>query len=953
MKLVSCVREQKLSIKVYHKLPRESVPRGCACNLHDGNDASQVAARSVEVEGSYIHTVTVAVHTTTYMPCIPGFQLVQTSNFTWCHSHGHTRVRLRPDVCQSGHRTCHGCCDTETAVMSQVIFSCLYLGQILYWSLVVAAMAAINANPSTKLIWIASAPDTAFKPRHVFMEGAVLKQKKANMNQKAEADAVRNVCGECHIDLVAEPPGQVLAVALVKPKCMHDELQLLQRHEQLQYNLYQLLHGGSLVGRMVFFEISEVFELPQKMPIQAISARRTRSFFFNLEDGQAERLTDVLQACDTAGLLPGWLQQRLGNAVNAFVCVRLPKAFALLCSKGHWSTFAAADLFHAASLVKGWSIAASPQVWDPASFPQTRFAHPQEPANIVKPDVAEEFAHALTLAAAKLQSVCAEHGAEAHAALVRMHDIVCSLRQHVHETRSAFRVGDAVRSGCEAYDVFYLINCFLFCNVLKADQDLRKAIELACKVVLPKHMCDSILELFRTEDRPIPHMSTISRFRLKLDVAAMLLTRDWLHKLLQQRGGIISHIMVDASPQGGHDYELLSVCIAAKHDLPAIHVDILRLEQARSMPLCDREEWLSEEQEIMSRLRSKIHQLTPPPTLLGMGKGRATLAFKFQTAIHSLHLVAGPGKNLQQFIQSIQTWLSDLGTEAGFSQVRKMPLRSLLPYLEIDGRAQDGFCMEEVDFAPPMNPDAGPEEVFVDTEGSLTIPGFLHILHNCFAGLADCLPRFSETVDQLQQVAKLLARPESKQRLLRSCFHDHLGQALCSEIQEFKVLVYDKRWGTVAHSVLALLRCEAGLRRKWNLEQYLAGAVLSEEHDLAAATESQDSVSLQVVDSAIHSSSWWQYLRMIKQFAALQSTLIAWAESCPCHWDLHHQEAVPSKLKQLWDTCPLRGRRCAELASGEFWTYVHRPCPGVCVGSAFLRSVLASCSFVASSQIDQ
>ena len=316
-----------------------------------------------------------------------------------------------------------------------------------------------------------------------------------------------------------------------------------------------------------------------------------------------------------------------------------------------------------------------------------------------------------------------------------------------------------------------------------------------------------------------------------------------------------------------------------------------------------------------------------------MGKGRSTLALKFQAVIHSIYLIVGGGKDLERFSRSIETWVSDLGTEAGFAQVRKLPVSSLLPYLEPDvagaldasGLEVDfaGEGDEEVDFAADDAAAAGPD-VSIDVEGSLTIPGFLHILHNCFSGLSDCLPQFHSVVDQLAQVANLVGRPESKERLLRTCFQTALGEALSSDIKEYCDFVYDKRWGTVSHCIVAILRCKSALRRMWRLEAYLSGADCGDEHDMATADVQQETVNLRSADEAINSSYWWQYLDMVAKFAQLQNTLTAWGESCACHWDLFREDSVPVGLKQLWNSCPMRGRRCVELASGEFWSLVQR-----------------------------
>ena len=635
---------------------------------------------------------------------------------------------------------------------------------------------------------------------------------------------------------------------------------------------------------------------------------------------------------------------------SVVTCARIPKSCAVLCSRGLWPSFGVADLFRSPSLFRGWSIAASPQIWEAARYPHQRFAAEDEPGNLVDPAASQEFLADVRGLAAALQRALPEQNIQP--LLRRAHVLASSFQRHIYETNAAYRIGDAPRAGNEAYNIHYLINCFLLSDILKSDENLKRTLELACKIVLPAHMCEVVLKLFKEGDRPVPSKSTISRLRLKLDVAAMLQTRGWLQAYLQNPAapGVVTHAMADSSPQGGHDYELVSLCVIPKENLASLHVEVMKLLASRSKSLPDREEWLAEERDIMERIRSMMRNLTPPPVLLGIGKGRSTLPLKFQAVIHSMFLVTGAGKELERFSRSIETWVSDLGTESGFAKVRKLPLRSLLPYLQPsnDGAGANASGLEvdfaadgneEVDFAADdasSNPD-----VSIDVEGSLTIPGFLHILHNCFSGLCDCLPQFASVVGQLGQVANLIGRPESKERLLRTCFQTALGEALSADIKEYNDFVYDKRWGTVSHCIVSLLRCKAALRRMWSLEAFLAGGRLEDDHDMAVADDlPAETVNLRSADEAIHSSFWWQYLDMVAKFAQLQNILTAWCESCACHWDLFHEDSVPIRLKQLWNSCPLRGRRCVELASGEFWTFVQRPVSGQ---SCVLSRLMSAC----------
>ena len=385
-------------------------------------------------------------------------------------------------------------------------------------------------------MWIASAPDTRFRLRKLPHEddGFVFRQRKANLNEYAEISAVLTLCNDFGIDLAKAAPAHILAIALLEPMFVYDELQQLAQHEQLQHQVFHSLCGSMLGGRLTFFRVKEVLLLPCQTPIQAIGVRRTKSFFFRLEDGQSDRLLEVLKN-SASNLLPEWLSARVDEAGYA---VRLPKAFAILCAHGHWKSFAVADMSRD-TMFRGWTVAAVPDLWDRACFPQLRDGIDTlaEVRNVVEPAIAFDCAEDLRHVTSVLEhAIDALPAAEAADVLARLHSVTRSLQHHVFETRAAFRVGLQARVGNESYNIFYLLNCFMLSNLLHSDAALQEALVLACKVALPRHMSEAVLKLLNEEDRPVPSKSTISRFRLKLDVAWMLLTRERIGALLSARG---------------------------------------------------------------------------------------------------------------------------------------------------------------------------------------------------------------------------------------------------------------------------------------------------------------------------------------------------------------------------------------------------------------------------------
>ena len=770
-------------------------------------------------------------------------------------------------------------------------------------------------SSSSRLVWIASSPATFFRVRDCSVDsGAVFKLRKCNLNLAARTSAILAECRKVGIvDLDAEPTDHILAAGLVKPLFVFDALRNLTEAERMQKEFFQQLHHAddSLHGVLTFFEVCECVRLQAPMPVQRVGTRKARSFFAPMQEGQLDRLLSSLD--ESQVLQPPWLQSAVKQNC-AHTMVQLPLPISLLVASGEWRRFCLCDM--GGSLYKGWVLGACPLLWSEGELPVLRMPK-AEVANVVHADTAARFVEDLQQIYEKAcDMIGSDLGPEA---AQRMLVIAASLQHHVAGMRVAYRNDAAVLSeGKETYNVYYLLHCFLLCDLLKADSSLAEAVRQACHIALPKHVKDVVLQLLDDGQRPVPSPATVSRLRLKVDVAWMLLQRRDFQQALSDGSGMVAHCMVDSSPQGGHDYELLHVTLVGKGVLAELHVEICKLERMKRLSMAERVNFMHEERRIMMKIYESIHMVTPPPVLLGMGKSRSSLGMKFHAAMHALYLLVGPATNLSKFVECIWTWVSDLGTEAGFSHVRKLNFRDLFPYIMDSEASADPRWHEEVDFADADASTRPEPEPSIGCEGSAAIPGLLHILHNCFLGLGGAMRYFQSIISQMKEVAKLLSQPESKERLLATCFTGPLNEALAADVRAFQGHVYEDRWGTVADCVLKLLPCQVSLQHAWDLDKFVM-------HRGGVSGGSRvGSVALDVAQDAITSTKFWAYLEMLACFASMQSRLSSWVESCPCHWDALHNSSddIPKDLKDLWKDCPLRGRRAADISSGKLLAFV-------------------------------
>ena len=106
------------------------------------------------------------------------------------------------------------------------------------------------------------------------------------------------------------------------------------------------------------------------------------------------------------------------------------------------------------------------------------------------------------------------------------------------------------------------------------------------------------------------------------------------------------------------------------------------------------------------------------------------------------------------------------------------------------------------------------------------------------------------------------------------------------------------------------------IRWGWNKDAFLRG----EAGGVAGNTTSNLADS---VDDAVTSNYWWGWVIMIDQVLLTLRKASAWADSCSCHSDMlaavsRKELEVTAEVVKRLQSCPMRCRRAAEIASEEF-----------------------------------
>ncbi len=370
--------------------------------------------------------------------------------------------------------------------------------------------------------------------------------------------------------------------------------------------------------------------------------------------------------------------------------------------------------------------------------------------------------------------------------------------------------------------------------------------------------------------------------------------------------------------------------------------DITSLEAKARLNLDERlaEENVAGELSLMKGIDAKIIWHVAP--IIMLAHSRTNLPAKTRVFLHTLGLLSGSQTALLELCKSVVSIHTDYGTEKGIARVTETPLEVILPYLhsqkeknhamDMDIFIQDLPSEDTEVFSGELEPPTEPEPM-VSFNSSLEGPDMMHIIHNATNDLEDVLVSYGPMLSSLKSLCSLLSGRETKQQLIETCFNSGPAIAFQDMIQSFQINVHEARWNTIAAAIEEVNSLEPALKSYWNLAQFLGGPVGVCKDESVPAEKPADQpnceafgVGLRSVDEAICSDKFWGSIKIMLPIAKIQREAVRWANGCPCHSDLEKELRLPDTpieaskvLKQLVEGCPLRGRRCAELAAGDFF----------------------------------
>ena len=113
------------------------------------------------------------------------------------------------------------------------------------------------------------------------------------------------------------------------------------------------------------------------------------------------------------------------------------------------------------------------------------------------------------------------------------------------------------------YKAHFIFHALIMSDLIRNDAALRETLVTGLHLMLPDSLRKPVLEFVTSPEKfPLPDKGTISRWRMCVDAAYVAYTRR-----NNQADEFVRFYMIDASTQGGRDYELSVVSEVRKSSL--------------------------------------------------------------------------------------------------------------------------------------------------------------------------------------------------------------------------------------------------------------------------------------------------------------------------------------------------------------------------------------------------
>ena len=441
------------------------------------------------------------------------------------------------------------------------------------------------------------------------------------------------------------------------------------------------------------------------------------------------------------------------------------------------------------------------------------------------------------------------------------------------------------------------------------------------------------------------------------------------------------YVMVDSSSQVGADWMVTVVTEIAADQLVPVCTAVERIaalrdtnKEARAATSGgdhepDEADVLQEIQDMEETIARAVCMHTLPPVAIGYGS--SSLSHKASALCHQMRLERSSWSEVRWMAHTVCAFTTDLGTEHNLYKVpARVDLSELVPGFEDmfnteptepdpepDGpvtaspaveiessveaeavEAPDDQGQEVVQAVQSLEGFAvGDPEMSIDADAAddlevapaasghldqalfdqaVPIPGFMHVLHNSVRDVTNSLAAFDWFQGPLRALCHYMSKKPNRERLVGLCFANPPSSWCASDIMGFAPQLVDTRWGYLVNTLQDLGSIETALRSYWDSTKMDAGQGM-QDYD-------GDHKPADFITSAAH----WSYSQMLLLVHEVIEELEVWMWQCPCHADEDLGVANGSWSKRsrafrrhsplsTFSTCPMRGRRAADVAAGE------------------------------------
>ena len=347
----------------------------------------------------------------------------------------------------------------------------------------------------------------------------------------------------------------------------------INKQERILLDFFSSLTDSDLDGHAHFFIVRNLFPLPQPMLLQPFGNRQFQGFVGRLGEGRPGRLA---QQC----VFPDWA----GNVEEVYTTVRIPHRFVSRYVAREFTSVLLPQLRRRPFQFSWERLGLPASSSRRSAAPCSRKSEGQPERGVLSFQTAMTAAdelrlHALTIHLGSFEGID-RYRAISHAvrALQAFQDeqspvaLQKTIMQARGEVAYEVELNDEVQAvppgqrGGVAYKVPHMLKTFCLASLLNTSSSIPRVLRTAVQLLVIPSLRTMMDDCFNCFASFVPLKSTISRWRVLIDVAMMLSERDKCSA--DHAPAYVRYLQADSSKQHGREFQHMVVLSIEKQRLP-------------------------------------------------------------------------------------------------------------------------------------------------------------------------------------------------------------------------------------------------------------------------------------------------------------------------------------------------------------------------------------------------